>query len=484
MSSLPNLTSQYADTFPELVRSATPAATPEPELVVLNRELAVELGFDPDWLTTKDGINFLLGHNLPDTTRPVAQAYAGHQFGSYVPVLGDGRAILTGEISLDGNLVDIHLKGSGLTPFSRPGSDGLAALGPMLREYLISEALHALTIPTTRALAVITTGNNVLRETQLPAAVLVRTGPSHIRVGTFQYVRAQNKTELLQRFTNYSLQRHYPGTASDNPALTLLQQVVRRQASLLAQWMHAGLVHGVMNTDNMTIAGHSIDFGPVAFLDAFDPNAVFSSIDFAGRYAYGNQPVIAEWNLARFAESLLPAISQPEDAVVMSDDDAVTAATEAVVEFRAEYSRVWSELLARRLGLPSETDVSALGTELFEDLRASNTDFTSFFANLASTATSGLIPANVTPELTSWYEQWLALAPDAEAVARYNPVYVPRNHLVEGAIQDAVTEQNYDTFNTLLSAVTAPYTRVDSLAHLERPASMAFALNYQTFCGT
>src|SRR5699024_4495747 len=323
----------------------------------------------------------------------------------------------------------------------------------MLREYLVSEAVHAQGIPTSRALAVITTGRRILRETEQPAAVLIRTGPSHIRVGTFQYVRAQNDLELLQRLTNYSVQRHYPDATGSNPALALLEQVVDRQAKLLADWMHAGIIHGVMNTDTMTIAGHSIDFGPVAFLDAFDPNAVCSSIDAAGRYATSNPPVIAECNLARFAESLLTAISQPEDAVVMADDDAVTAATEAVVEFRAEYSWVWSELLARRLGLPSETDVSALGTELFEDLRASNTDFTSFFANLASTATSGLIPANVTPELTSWYEQWLALAPDAEAVARYNPVYVPRNHLVEGAIQDAVTEQNYDTFNTLLSAV-------------------------------
>src|SRR5699024_4402853 len=415
---------------------------------------ARELGLDPQWLATEEGIDFLLGHQLPDSTTAVAQAYAGHQFGGYAPLLGDGRAILTGELTVDDQLIDIHIKGSGPTPFSRPGSDGYAALGPMLREYLVSEAVHAQGIPTSRALAVITTGRRILRETEQPAAVLIRTGPSHIRVGTFQYVRAQNDLELLQRLTNYSLQRHYPdATDSLNPALALLEQVVDRQASLLADWMHAGIIHGVMNTDNMTIAGHSIDFGPVAFLDAFDPNAVFSSIDFAGRYAYGNQPVIAEWNLARFAESLLPAISQPEDAVVMSDDDAVTAATEAVVEFRAEYSRVWSELLARRLVLPSETDVSALGTELFEALRASNTDFTSFFANLASTATSGLIPANVTPELTSWYEQWLALAPDAEAVARYNPVYVPRNHLVEGAIQDAVTEQNYDTFNTLLSAV-------------------------------
>lgn len=482
--SLPHLTSQYAETFPELVRAATPAPTPDPKLVLLNRELADELGLDADWLTTDEGINFLLGHTLPDSTAAVAQAYAGHQFGSYVPTLGDGRAILTGEVPVDDTLVDIHLKGTGPTPFSRPGSDGYAALGPMLREYLISEAVHALGIPTSRALAVITTGRNILREIEQPAAVLVRTGPSHIRVGTFQYVRAQQNLELLQRLTQYSLDRHYPEVETDNPALTLLEQVVNRQAELIADWMHAGLIHGVMNTDNMTVAGHSIDFGPVAFLDAFDPNAVFSSIDFAGRYAYGNQPVIAEWNLARFAESLLPAMMYPADEQVMSQDDAVEAATEAVVHFRDAYSKAWSQRFTTRLGLADDADVAELGTELFETLRANGTDFTSFFASLADIARSGLIPANVSPELMAWYRRWLEMDPDAEAAAQHNPIYVPRNHLVEDAIQDAVTDNNFETFHTLLAAVTQPYKRNEAFAHLEQPASMAFAMNYQTFCGT
>src|SRR5690625_4644344 len=396
--SLPNLTSQYADTFPELVRDATPAPSPAPKLVMLNRDLAAELGLDADWLATDEGINFLLGHELSDTARPVAQAYAGHQFGAFVPSLGDGRAILTGELPVGDDLIDIHLKGTGPTPFSRPGSDGYAALGPMLREYLVSEAVHALGIPTTRALAVITTGRNILREIEQPAAVLVRTGPSHIRVGTFQYVRAKQDLELLQRLTNYSLQRHYPDVQTSNPGQTLLEEVVTRQAKLLAQWMHFGLIHGVMNTDNMTIAGHSIDFGPVAFLDKFDPNAVFSSIDFAGRYAYGNQPVIAEWNLARFAESLLPAMMYPADEQVMSQDDAVEAATEAVVHFRDAYSKAWSQRFTTRLGLADDADVAELGTELFETLRANGTDFTSFFASLADIASSRLIPANVRSE--------------------------------------------------------------------------------------
>ncbi len=482
--SLPNLTSQYAETFPELVQPTTPAPTSDPKLVILNRPLAAELGLDADWLATEDGINFLLGHNLPETTTAVAQGYAGHQFGVYVPVLGDGRAILTGEIAANDQLVDIHLKGSGPTPYSRPGSDGFAALGPMLREYLVSEAVHALGIPTSRALAVITTGGTILRETRQPAAVLVRTGPSHIRVGTFQYVRASNNLELLLRLTEYSLERHYPEVETDNIGLGLLNQVVQRQAELIADWMHAGMIHGVMNTDNMTIAGHSIDFGPVAFLDTFDPNAVFSSIDYAGRYAYSNQPIIAEWNLARFAESLLPVIMHPADEQVMSGDEAVAAATEAVTAFRTTYSRAWGERFRKRLGLGPDDDAATLGTELLEHLRASNTDYTSFFANLSSVASSRLIPATVSPELMSWYETWLELQPDAQAVVTHNPIYVPRNHLVEAAIEDAVTAEDFTTFNTLLAAVTDPYTRRVEFADLERPASLAFAQTYQTFCGT
>lgn len=481
--SLPNMTSQYAEVFPELAKPATPAPTPDPQLVVLNHELAAELGLDPQWLASDEGINFLLGHELPDSTTAVAQAYAGHQFGGYVPLLGDGRAVLTGELSVNDELIDMHLKGAGPTPFSRPGSDGYAALGPMLREYLVSEAVHALGIPTSRALAVITTGSTILREMEQPAAVLVRTGPSHIRVGTFQYARAQNDLELLQRLTTYSLQRHYPDTTTDNPALTLLELVVDRQAKLLSSWMHAGMIHGVMNTDNMTIAGHSIDFGPVAFLDAFDPNAVFSSIDFGGRYAYGNQPVIAEWNLARFAEALLPAIMQPADEQVMSQDEAVDAATQAVVEFRTTYSTTWTNGFARRLGISSD-DAAATGTSLLEQLRAANADFTSFFANLAPIAEAGVVPEDASEGLSQWYEQWLRLRPNPEDIAQSNPVYIPRNHLVEDAIEAAVTDHDFQTFHTLLAAVTDPYNRKAAFAHLEQSAPMAFALNYQTFCGT
>lgn len=481
--SLPDLSAHYAHTFPELVRPATPAPTPDPHIVVLNEQLADELGLDSEWLTTTEGINFLLGHQLPDTTTPVAQAYAGHQFGAYAPLLGDGRAILTGELTVNDALVDIHVKGSGPTPFSRPGSDGLAALGPMLREYLISEAVHALGIPTSRALAVLTTGNNVLRDTQQPGAVLIRTGLSHIRVGTFQYARAQNDMTLLQRLTSYSLQRHYPDVESDNPALGLLQHVVDRQAHLLAKWMHAGLIHGVMNTDNMTIAGHSIDFGPVAFLDAFDPGAVFSSIDFAGRYAYGNQPVIAEWNLARFAESLLPAIMQPAEEQLMSQDDAVTKATESVVDFRTTYSAAWTDGFGKRLGV-SANDAATLGPKLLEHLAASNTDFTTFFASLEQTARSGQVPYDVSHELSQWYTDWLAQQPNAEQVAAYNPVYVPRNHLVEQAINDAVEHNDFAAFRTLLAAVTTPYQRNSAYTQLEQPAPLTFSENFQTFCGT
>ena len=482
--SLPNLTSQYAETFPELVRPAATAETPGPELVVLNHSLAAELGLDAEWLATPEGINFLLGHQLPETTTAVAQGYAGHQFGAYVPVLGDGRAILTGELTVNDELVDIHLKGTGPTPYSRPGSDGYAALGPMLREYLISEAVNALGIPTTRALAVIATGRTILRETRQPGAVLVRTGPSHLRVGTFQYARAHNDLALLIRLTKYSLTRHYPDVQTDNIGLELLQRVVDRQATLIADWMHAGMIHGVMNTDNMTIAGHSIDFGPVAFLDVFDPNAVFSSIDYMGRYAYGNQPVIAEWNLARFAEALIPVMMHPDDAQVMTQDEAVNAATAAVTAFRIAYSQAWGERFRKRLGLTTDDDAAAMSTELIELLHASSTDYTAFFAGLSSVAETGLIPANVSPELMSWYSSWLDHDPDAQMIAQHNPVYAPRNHLVEAAIEDAVTHQDLSTFTTLLEAVTAPYDRRDEFAEFERPASLAFAQTYQTFCGT
>ena len=284
---------------------------PAPELLVLNESLAAELGLDPSYLQSADGVRLLVGNSLPADANPVAQAYAGHQFGGYSPRLGDGRALLLGEVTLrDGSVRDLHLKGSGRTPFAR-GGDGLAAVGPMLREYVVSEGMHALGIPTTRSLAVVATGTPVRRETVLPGAVLARVASSHLRVGSFQFARAGGDSAPLRRLVDHAIARHHPGAAnSDNPALALFEAVVAAQASLVAQWMLVGFIHGVMNTDNMTISGETIDYGPCAFMDSYDPATVYSSIDSGGRYAFGNQPLVAEWNLARLAEALLPLLHE------------------------------------------------------------------------------------------------------------------------------------------------------------------------------
>ena len=311
------LSGHFARDFPEMAIAWRAEEVPDPELLVLNEPLAAELGLDPDFLRSPDGVGLLTGHRLPVDATPVAQAYAGHQFGWYAPRLGDGRALLLGEITdSDGKLRDLHLKGSGRTPFAR-GGDGLAVVGPMLREYIVSEAMHALGIPTTRSLAVVGTGRSVQRETVLPGAVLTRVAMSHVRVGSFQYAAATGDIGLVRRLAEYAISRHYPAAAAaENPYLALFDAVVAAQASLVARWMLVGFVHGVMNTDNMTISGETIDYGPCAFMDAFDPAAVYSSIDEGGRYAYRNQPVVAEWNLARLAESLLPLLHDDQEQAV------------------------------------------------------------------------------------------------------------------------------------------------------------------------
>ena len=340
------LGSRYARDLPELALPWQAQDFPEPRLLLLNERLAADLGLDPGDLQSPDGVRTLVGAQLPDHATPVAMAYAGHQFGMYSPRLGDGRALLLGELTApDGRLVDLHLKGSGRTPFAR-GGDGLAALGPMLREYVVSEAMHALGVPTTRSLAVVATGQQVHRESLLPGAVLVRTAASHLRVGTFQYAAATGDTDLVRRLADHAIARHHPTAAeADNPYLALFEAVVEAQARLVARWMLLGFVHGVMNTDNMTISGETIDYGPCAFMESFDFGAVYSSIDEGGRYAYGRQPAIAEWDLARLAEALLPLI----------DDDVETAAqvaTDALARFRAHYADGWYAGMAAKLGLP------------------------------------------------------------------------------------------------------------------------------------
>ena len=459
------------------------ATAPDPQLLVVNEPLAHELGLDPGWLRGADGLGLLTGNRLPEAATPVAQAYAGHQFGGYSPRLGDGRALLLGEIrDEDGTLRDLHLKGSGRTPFAR-GGDGLAVVGPMLREYIVSEAMHALGIPTTRSLAVVATGGLVQRETLLPGAVLARIASSHLRVGSFQYARATDDVDLLRRLADVAIARHYPEAAqTEHPYRTLFDGVVARQSSLVAKWMLVGFVHGVMNTDNMTISGESIDFGPCAFMEAFDPATVYSSIDTGGRYAYGNQPVVAEWNLARLAEALLPLLHSDQE-------QAVAIAVESLGAFRQLYSDAWSVGMLHKLGLAADLD-GATGAPLIADLVSqltqSHVDYTSFFRALSAAARGDAEPARGRVldivAFDSWLARWRALRPDADLMDRVNPIYIPRNHRVEEALS-AATAGDLQPLFELLAAVTAPY---DDRAGLERYAAAApvdFG-NYRTFCGT
>jgi uncharacterized protein YdiU (UPF0061 family) len=475
---------RYARELPELTVPWKAEAPPAPELLVLNDELATSLGLDPGWLRTPDGTRLLAGTSLPAGASPVAQAYAGHQFGGYVPRLGDGRALLLGELeSSEGGVRDLHLKGSGRTPFAR-GGDGLAAVGPMLREYVVSEAMHALGIPTTRSLAVVATGRTVQRETVLPGAVLARVASSHLRVGTFQYARATDDLDLLRRLADHAIVRHHPSAAAAAaPYRALFEAVVAAQAELVARWMLVGFIHGVMNTDNMTISGETIDYGPCAFMDAFDPRTVFSSIDHGGRYAYANQPVVAEWNLARLAEAMLPLLDDEEER-------AVELAVESLRGFRPRYSAAWSLGMRRKLGLPEGLDPSVsrpLVDELLAMLQESHVDHTSVFRLLARSARGDREPARGVfldlPAFDDWAQRWLALDPDPGAMDRVNPVYVPRNHLVEEALAAATEEGDLAAFTRLLEAVTRPFEERRGFERYAEPAPADFG-DYQTFCGT
>jgi uncharacterized protein YdiU (UPF0061 family) len=424
-----------------------------------------------------------VGTRVPGDATPVAQAYAGHQFGGYVPRLGDGRALLLGElVDGHGGLRDIHLKGSGATPFAR-GGDGLAVVGPMLREYIVSEAMHALGVPTTRSLAVVATGRPVQRETLLPGALLVRVASSHLRVGSFQYAAATGDIDLLRRLADHAIARHHPGAAAaERPYLALFQAVVAVQASLVAQWMLVGFVHGVMNSDNMTISGETIDYGPCAFMESYDPETVFSSIDFWGRYAYGNQPQMGAWNLARLAEALLALISDRED-------EALALAEEAFAGFRPQYQAAWSAGMRGKLGLAADIDaeiVAGLAAELLDLLRESHVDYTSFFRHLGKAARGKAESARGLfidlAGFDDWMSRWRALEPDAGLMDRVNPIYIPRNHLVEEALT-AATAGELEPVHRLLAAVTAPFDERPDLARYTSPAPKDFGA-YRTFCGT
>lgn len=466
----------YARAVPGLSVPWTAAPAPAPELLVLNEELAAELGADPDELLKPLGVALLAGQ-VPEGVTTVAQAYAGHQFGRYSPRLGDGRALLLGEvIDLKGRRRDLHLKGSGRTPFSR-GGDGKAAAGPMLREYVIGEAMHGLGIPTTRALAVVATGERVIRERALPGAVLARVAASHLRVGTFQYAAASGDRDLLRALADYAIARHYPEAAgAPNRYLDLYRRVVAAQAALVSRWMLAGFIHGVMNTDNTTISGETIDYGPCAFMDAFDPATVFSSIDERGRYAYGNQPHILQWNLARLAEALLPLFGDSSPA-------AVEAATEVLNGFTAEYERHWAEGMAAKLGIPAPDP--DLAEDILKLLQAQTVDFTGFFRAL-SAGTARTLFADPEP-FDAWAARREVLLPaDRAAVAvamnQVNPVYIPRNHRVEEALA-AATAGELGPFRRLVDVVSRPFAERPGLEDYAGPGPVSSA-PYRTYCGT
>ena len=455
----------------------------EPRLLVLNEPLATELGLDPMVLRSRDGLGLLVGNIDPGSATPVAQAYAGHQFGGFNPRLGDGRALLLGEVlDAEGRLRDVHLKGSGRTPFSR-GGDGLAAVGPMLREYVVSEAMHALHIPTTRSLAVVATGRSVRRETLLPGAVLTRVASSHLRVGSFEYARATGDLDLLRRLADHAISRHYPSAAeAEHPYLALFEAVIAKQALLVAQWMLVGFVHGVMNTDNMTISGETIDYGPCAFMEAFDPATVYSSIDANGRYAYGNQPLIAEWNLARLGEALL---------ILFHDDpeQAVPLAVASLGTFRSHYDAAWSAGMLAKLGVADSLDAEVtlpLMNELVTLLEDSHVDHTSFYRSLGTAARGDAEPVRGlfvdVAAFDAWAQRWHGLDPDPDRMDRVNPVYIPRNHLVEEALS-AATDGDLDPLRQLLDVLVDPFHERPGLERYAAPAPTDFGI-YRTFCGT
>ena len=465
------------------------APAPAPRLLALNEELATELGVDADALRAPDGVAVLVGNAAPDGASPVAQAYAGHQFGGFVPSLGDGRALLLGEVlDVHGRRRDLHLKGSGRTPFAR-GGDGKAAVGPMLREYVIGEAMHALGIPTTRSLAVVATGDHVAREAMLPGAVLTRVAASHIRVGTFQYAAAHNDPTLVRRLADHAIARHYPHVVeADNPYLAFFESVVDAQASLVARWMLVGFIHGVMNTDNMTISGETIDYGPCAFMDAFDPATVFSSIDQGGRYAYGNQPPIAQWNLARLAETLLPLFHVETDTALM-------AANDMLQSFPDRYDEYWKHGMRAKLGVAQgQPEDGVLIDDLLALLHTQSVDFTSSFRALSSAVLGDAAPARslfAEPSaFDAWSECWRAQlssqASDPRAIAdamdRINPVYIPRNHQVEEALT-AASDGDLEPLRRLLDVLAQPFDERPGLEPYAEPAPPSFGA-YRTFCGT
>ncbi|EDQ02157.1 protein adenylyltransferase SelO [Shewanella benthica] len=498
----------YAENLEGFYASCPGAKAPSAELVKLNTSLASSIGLsnaNPAQLA-----EVFSGSQAPIGASPLAQVYAGHQFGGFSPQLGDGRALLLGEVlDKDGKRVDIQLKGSGRTPFSR-GGDGKAVLGAVLREYILSEAMYALNIPTTRALAVVTTGEQIMRTQLLPGAVLTRVASSHIRVGTFQFFSSRGEQDKVKQLADYAIERHYPELkSSQQPYLDFLSAVCDKQAELVARWLLVGFVHGVMNTDNMTISGETIDYGPCAFMDDYDPKAVFSSIDRDGRYAYNNQPVLAQWNLARLAETLLPLIS--DDA-----EEAVAKATEAVTQFWDVYQGYWLAGMRGKLGISIEEEGDlALCEQLLESMSGQEVDFSQLFRQLANDLETSSLEStscqsdklfNDAAKFIQWKKLWMARLcrddqarekqlsetpsqekrslPDRVAMMNaVNPVYIPRNHQVEHAIEAAEQRADYQPFENLLRVLENPYTPQAGAEEYAKAAPESFG-SYTTFCGT
>ena len=474
----------YAQLPERFFAKQAPAQVPDPKLIRVNRALAVTLSIDSDWLESADGISMLAGNTVADGSEPIAQAYAGHQFGGFSAQLGDGRAILLGEI-IDsyGARKDLQLKGSGRTTFSR-GGDGKAALGPVIREYIVSEAMAALGVPTTRALAAVTTGEKVMRqEGPLPGGVFARVAASHIRVGTYQYFLARNDHEALRLLADHTIARHFPDVAeSENQYAALLDSAITAQASLIAHWMSLGFIHGVMNTDNTAISGETIDYGPCAFMDAFHPQKTFSSIDTGGRYAWGNQADIGLWNLTRFAETLLPLISE-------DSDKAIEIAEASLGQFPEQFSSQYVSRFRAKIGLPPEAPIPLI-QEALDLLASQKVDFTLFFRYLTKVATGGsseeiLSLFSDKEPFKQWLAKWRNEADPENRLADMrtaNPILIPRNHRVEQAIQSAYNG-DYAPFHRLVEALAKPYSEQPEYADLEQPP-LPEEVVCETFCGT
>ncbi|RDX35825.1 YdiU family protein [bacterium HD9-500m-PIT-SAG08] len=474
-----NSYSRLSDVFKEHIK---PIAVKNPELVLMNKDLVEELNLDFSKIDKNELASLFTGNILPEGANAIAQAYAGHQFGHFT-MLGDGRAVLIGEhLTKNNERYDIQFKGSGKTAFSRNG-DGRAALGPMLREYIISEAMHHLNIPSTRSLAVAKTGEEIMRETPLQGAILTRVASSHIRVGTFQYVAARNKISELEILLNYVIKRHYPELInSKNKALDLLNVLIDKQINLVVNWMRVGFIHGVMNTDNMTISGETIDYGPCAFMDTYDPKTVFSSIDKVGRYAYCNQPAITKWNLSRFAECLIPLIDENEDKAVKS-------ATELIETFGKKYEEKWLKMMRKKLGLLGEDNKDKfLIVDLLTWMHQNKVDYTNTFCHLMNLKDYD-DDSYKDNNFQNWKKNWLErLKLNNNTIENYtklmrsvNPLVIPRNHIIENTLEKA-NDSNLEPFNKLLEILKAPYNLRENISdYLKMDTSLK---DYKTFCGT